>query len=179
MRYCNVRLSRCPICILLEDYVVLPKNTTDGLIILYCLWWFLPFSSLVGVPLSGCSNDSTEVLLSLLTFTFELGPEVRPWPFLSPIPPATFWVPLAPRVLGSQGEGCDWLPVLPGLPWLGILESIWAAVEGDMTGGDRTMASVLGFGLKDEEQIKRHVYTMNQDFLFHENFAKLWIYCIF
>lgn len=50
----------------------------------------LSFSSLVGVPLSGCSNDSTEVLLSLLTLTLELEPEVRPWPFFNPMPPATF-----------------------------------------------------------------------------------------
>lgn len=57
-----------------------------------------------------------------------------------------------PRVLGSQGEGCDWLPALPGLPWLGILESIWVAVEGDMTGGERTIASVFGLGLRDGEE---------------------------
>lgn len=126
----------------------------------YWLHGLLPFSSLVGVPLSGCSNDSTEVLLSLLTLTLELGPEVRPWPFFSPMPPATFWAPLVPSVLGSQGEGCDWLAVFPGLPWLGILESIWEAVEGDMTGGDRTMASVLGLGLLE------HIGKRSQALLF-------------
>lgn len=50
----------------------------------------LSVSSLVGVPLSGCSDDSAELFMLLLDFTLELGPELRPWPFLSPTPPATF-----------------------------------------------------------------------------------------
>lgn len=59
--------------------------------------------------------------------------------------PLGVWLPL--NDLGSQGDGCDWLPAPPCFPWLGSLESICAALEGDITGGDLTMASCLDFGL--------------------------------
>lgn len=115
--------------------------------------FILPFwsPSLFGVPVSLCSNDSTEVLLSLLILTFAPLPELRPCPFLSPILPMGPWGPLGVWLplsdLGSQGDGCDWLPAPPCFPWLGSLESICAALEGDITGGDLTMASCLDFGL--------------------------------
>lgn len=116
-------------------------------------FFLLPFwsPSLLGVPVSLCSNDSTEVLLSLLILPFAPLPELRPCPFLSPILPMEPWGPLGVWLplsdLGSQGDDCDWLPAPPCFPWLGSLESICAALEGDITGGDLTMASCLDFGL--------------------------------
>lgn len=128
---------------------------------------FLPFwsPSLLGVPVSLCSNDSTEVLLSLLILPFAPLPELRPCPFLSPILPIEPWGPLGVWLplsdLGSQGEGWDWLPAPPCFPWLGSLESICAALEGDITGGDLTMASCLDFGLlrnrKQRDKVKTYV----------------------
>lgn len=122
---------------------------------------FLPFwsPSLLGVPVSLCSKDSIDVLRSLLILLFAPLPEFKPCPFLSPMLPTEPWGPLAVwlplSTLGSQGDCCDWLPAPPCFPWLGSLESIWAALEGDITGGERTMASCLDFGLLKEKDNRR------------------------
>lgn len=101
--------------------------------------------SVVGVPGSLWSNDSAEILLSLLPFP--LAP--LPAPFLSPIlPPGPcsglgVWLPL----LGSQGDACDWLVDPPCFPWLENLASSWGLPDGDITEGGCTITSGFDFGL--------------------------------
>lgn len=101
--------------------------------------------SVVGVPGSLWSNDSAEMLLSLLPFP--LAP--FPAPFLSPmLPPGPcsglgVWLPL----FGSQGDACDWLVELACFPWLENFASSWGLPDGDITVGGWTITSGLDFGL--------------------------------
>lgn len=108
--------------------------------------------SSLGVPASLCSKESAEMLLSL--FPFPLAPFPAPFfsPMLPPGPGSTFggWPPL----LGSQGEGWDWLVEPPCLPWLENLESSWGLPDGDITVGGRTITSCFDLGLLGAEEKK-------------------------